>query len=178
LQDASNQPVFGGSSLGVWSGVGDLNYYDFSGEHVSSRFINFYDRQTSPDEHIYNSYAIDWDSVARKGVVNLRTIFYTPYDNQNRAQQYNLISKSKGDTKVKFIDNVNYSKSYYEKAIPGESTEEYKIQAISDIFQKVKEKQVCVVNSDGGKVTEFYWNPKEIYGQNNMYSGVGIIGIN
>lgn len=178
LQDASNQPVFGGSSLGVWNGVGDLNYYDFSGEHVSSRFINFYDRQASPDEHIYNSYAIDWDSVARKGVVNLRTIFYTPYDNQNRAQQYKLISKSRGDTKVKFIDNVNYSKSYYEKAIPGESTEEYKIQAISDIFQKVKGKQVCVVNSDGGKVTEFYWNPKEIYGQNNMYSGVGIIGIN
>lgn len=178
LTDASNQPVFGGTSLGIWSGVGDLNYYDFSGEYVSSRFMNFYDRQSSPDERIFNSYAIDWDSVARKGTVNLRTIFYTPYDNQNRAVQYKLTSKSRGDVKVRFIENTNYSQSSYDKSLPSGAIETYNIESLLNIFEKVSTNQVCIVNTDNGKITEFYWNPKAVYGENNIYTGIGITGIN
>lgn len=178
LTDASNQPVFGGTSLGIWSGVGDLNYYDFSGEYVSSRFMNFYDRQSSPDERIFNSYAVDWDSVARKGTVNLRTIFYTPYDNQNRALQYKLTSKSRGDVKVRFIENTNYSQSSYDKSLPSGAIETYNIESLLSIFEKVSTNQVCIVNTDNGKITEFYWNPKAVYGENNIYTGIGITGIN
>ena len=53
----------------------------------------------------------------------------------------------------------------------------YTVNSISDIFQKVIERKVCVVNSENGKVTEFYWNPKEIYGTNTIYTGNGINGI-
>jgi hypothetical protein len=42
----------------------------------------------------------------------------------------------------------------------------------------VRTNQICVVNSDSGKTTEFYWNPKVIYENNNIYTGIGITGIN
>lgn len=175
LTDPSNQPVYGGTSLGVWSGVGDSNYYDFSGEYIYSRFINFYDRQTTPDERMYNSYAIDWDTVARKGTVNLRTIFYVPFDSHNVI--YKLTSKSRGDTIVKFnSNNKNPNKDYTKNLLS--NGEQYRIENLTDIFEKVRTNQVCVVNSDSGKITEFYWNPKEIYGNDNIYSGTGITGIN
>lgn len=175
ITDPSNQPLYGGTSLGVWNGVGDSNYYDFSGEYVYSRFINFYDRQTTPDERMYNSYAIDWDTVARKGIVNLRTIFYVPYDSHNSI--YKLTSKSRGDVIVKFNkDNKNPNDSYTKNLLS--NGENYNTDNLTNIFEKVRTNQICVVNSDSGKTTEFYWNPKVIYGNNNIYTGIGITGIN
>lgn len=167
--DNTEEIMFGGNSLGIWTGISDTNeskprYLDFSGDYVFFKFNNFYDRQSEPDERMSNTYAIDWEHIARTGTVYLRTIFYTPFDSDNNPIKYSLISKTRGnqenvlfigDTKSNNLDLISI------KTIGG--TNENKIFSLEDLFTAVKDRKVCVVNSDNGKTTEFYWNPKKIY---------------
>ena len=168
--------MFGGNSLGVWTGVSkDENnsprYLDFSGDYVFLKFNNFYDRQAEPDERMGNSYAIDWEDIAKTGTVYLRTIFYTPYDTDNNPTTYRLISKTKGNDNAKFITGITRDGSFDVSLGTGDN----KIYSLDELFKKVENKEVCVVNSNNGKITEFYWNPKKIYETDgNLYVGTGL----
>lgn len=181
----TGEVMFGGNSLGVWTGISkdsenDPKYLDFSGDYVFLKFNNFYDRQSEPDERMTNTYAIDWEHIARTGSVYLRTIIYTPFDSDNNPVTYILTSKTRGSQEnVSFISdpknrNTNTSS---DKKIGGMDSK-YKIYSLKELFDRVEDKQVCVVNSDNGKTTEFFWNPKKIYETNsgdvNMFIGQGL----
>ena len=172
--DKTGEIMFGGNSLGIWTGVSKENprNLDFSGDYVFFKFNNFYDRQSEPDERMSNSYAIDWEDIARTGTVYLRTIFYTPYDSDNNPIKYNLISKTRGNQEsVLFMNDYNQDMS---TITLGNSNN--KIYSLEELFKKVENKEVCVVNSDNGKTTEFYWNPKTIYETDgNMFIGEGLV---
>ncbi|HRS42546.1 MAG TPA: hypothetical protein P5530_01555 [Candidatus Diapherotrites archaeon] len=173
--DKTGEIMFGGNSLGIWTGVSKENprNLDFSGDYVFFKFNNFYDRQSEPDERMSNSYAIDWEDIARTGTVYLRTIFYTPYGSDNNPIKYNLISKTRGNQEnVLFMNNDNDQGT--STITLGNSSNT--IYSLEELFRKVENKEVCVVNSDNGKTTEFYWNPKTIYETNgNMFIGEGLV---
>ena len=137
------------------------------------KFNNFYDRQSEPDERMSNSYAIDWEDIARTGTVYLRTIFYTPYGSDNNPIKYNLISKTRGNQENVLFMNDDNDQGTSTITLGNSSNTIYSLE---ELFRKVENKEVCVVNSDNGKTTEFYWNPKTIYETNgNMFIGEGLV---
>lgn len=173
--DKTGEIMFGGNSLGIWTGVSKENprNLDFSGDYVFFKFNNFYDRQSEPDERMSNSYAIDWEDIARTGTVYLRTIFYTPYGSDNNPIKYNLISKTRGNQENVLFMNDDNDQGTSTITLGNSSNTIYSLE---ELFRKVENKEVCVVNSDNGKTTEFYWNPKTIYETNgNMFIGEGLV---
>ena len=147
---ASGELVYGGLNLTRWNGFKEE--MDFSGDHIYNVFNNAYDQMSHPNEGIANAYKMEWPIVNNKGEITLRSIFYTP-------DTKNYILKDKSTVDVKFmVPNSNYSKSI---DLPGTSTLD--ISSIQKVFDGIKEKKICVTNSADGSISEFWWNPAELY---------------
>lgn len=175
--DNYDQPVYGQNNLLFWTGFGD--HTDFSGDTTQARFVNFSDRMSRLDEQIYNSYAVDWENVSRRGQVNLRTIIYTPYTRGGTPKNYTLITRSTQDPAVKFIRNLGSLSTNI--SIPDASNTN-RINSIRSVFENIENGNICVTNSDDGLRSEYYWNPAKIYPENSIYTGnfdgfdLGVIG--
>ena len=143
--------VYGNSNLFRWSGVGDG--CDFSGDYIYSTFNNTFDDMSLPEDGINNSYKLSWTQNPSKiGKIYLRTIVYTPLD-----RLFEIKDKSGNSADVTF--NV------YD--LPEGVIE---IESLKQLFSYILENKVCVTNSEDGLKSEFWWNPSEVYGQDNVFT--------
>ena len=164
-------PADVGSSANYWNGAGVCN--DFSGVPVYEAFDEKADRAATETDSLIDweyAYAIDWDEVVEEGDVYLRTITYASPEADTTMQA------------VQPLDDMSFITPDEEGtivALNGISTMEFnsyaggdtgKITSVSQIFDLVKEKQVCVVAN--GSTASFYWNPQAIYKQSGGSSNI------
>jgi hypothetical protein len=163
----NNEIIFGNNNLTYWYGVG--NYLDFSGSPTYVEFLNLFDRVSLAEEHVPQSYAIDWESVSRTGQVNLRTIFYTPINSNNESiDNYKLSRKSTGpDPSISFYDYESEKLDTEIKLV----NSDFQIKKLKDLFKNIKSGNVCVTNSEDGTSSEFWWNPAKIYSKDPVFEG-------
>lgn len=167
LATINNSLVYTGTKSTDWWGVG-ANCKDFFGQSVfddtrfplqdisnatTGNFKTICSSQINP-----GTYGIEWSGPqVERGVVNLKTIFYTPQSNSNSIQLYTvsdygrLIGQSVEGNLVP-LNGVQGMR----KNNPGD-----RINSIQDVFDLVKNKQVCVSSSPSE--VKFWWNPTAIF---------------
>lgn len=179
LKNRDGQPIYGSNNLTYWSGVG--NYRDFSGDLVYQKYQRYSDRASRVAENKPMSYALDWTNVSKKGNVNLRTIFYIPFLETGKDQIYTLSAKTRGnDPSIDFYTQSALHKDIELNTITTDSS----IKRLTQLLGLIKNKKVCVTNSEDGSISEFWWNPAAIYPENSVFTGdqdsletLGISGI-
>lgn len=154
-----------GPSLASWSGAGSC--LDFEGSWIIDSFYNREDRAAEKNEttNWLYAYAADMGYANETGDVYLRSIFYTPAND-------NTALKAEGPSEqgryVKFItpDSAE-STSVALNGVAGmefnsrsAATDRY-IKSVQDVFDLVKEGKVCV--SPTSTTANFWWSPKAIY---------------
>lgn len=158
--NAGNAPVSTGNTLTYWEAGG--NCYDYTGVPLYQRFNFSPDRAATSADHLpttLGTYGIDWPRAVVGGDEYLRTIFYTPtretYAFQTRSTNARAFTpNSAAPSTVQSLNGVSMM-AFNNASSP--------IQTIQDVFQLVKNNQVCVSNS--GTQTKFFWNPAAVYTQ-------------
>ncbi|MEK6902432.1 MAG: hypothetical protein AABX02_02485, partial [archaeon] len=154
----SGKAVNLGENALYWSGIPAC--LDFSETPSDEAFNQSPDRLATAAEKLTNwqyVYALDWDSAEREGNVYLKTILYTP-TNENVS----IIAET---PRVRFLSSNTPNYSSFQLmdgvlSIPNNNVSAA-IDSLQDVFDLVVSGDLCVY--DNGIQADFYWNEDALF---------------
>jgi hypothetical protein len=160
-------PVNIGNTLNYWSGTGRC--LDFSGVPVAEAFGTKPDRAATKADGLNYwefSYGLDWGEAAYTGDVYLRSIFYTPQE-----EDMVLVARKPANS-VLFYTPDSTEETISLKGISGMpyNNPSAQIESVRDVFALVEAGDVCITNT--GRKTLFWWNPEVLYSAEGMQRSI------